>query len=40
MMKTISILIFCVVAVAAILEVKLAADQHERLTRESHAAAQ
>jgi hypothetical protein len=38
MMKAISILILCVVVVAAILEVKLTAEQHRRLTRESHAA--
>ena len=39
MMKAISILILCIVAVAAILEVKLAAAQHERLQRELSAEA-
>ena len=37
--KAILTVLVCVMAAAAILEVKLAADQHERLARESHAAA-
>jgi hypothetical protein len=39
MTKAILTVLVCVVAAAAILEVKLAADQHGRLVRESRAAA-
>jgi len=39
MTKAILTVLVCVMVAAAILEVKLAADQHERLVRESHAAA-
>jgi hypothetical protein len=37
MTKALLTLILCVVAVATVLEVKLAADQHQRLMQESHA---
>ena len=39
MTKAILTLLICVVAAAAILEVKLAANQHQMLERESHTAA-
>jgi len=39
MTKAILTLLVCVVAVAAYLEVKLAASQHARLMREHHATA-